>query len=689
MGGVPVLMLIAAIGMGITYGWQPDQSGESVEYLIQVSPDQIDDLKRAGEISSGIDPAVRGYVSKVVIRIGDEDLPRDLPDNLAAADRQSIPMPEIDASGKPRMTTPGPQLFADHRASPAGSSRVMKPLQDVPPTGGGGFTFPDSMPPSLAEAAAAVKQNVDQAGREIQNSFGQPFDRRRGQTGAGNQNGSNFDNPNASLIPPPGTRSTLPPNMSSANAQSQSGNPNAFGGAGNFSPPAFTGPPAPNGYGGTGYGGTGYGGTGSSMNTGNSQANNNPNFRANGNAGSNNWPPSTDPNQRDNTWTDYAGSSSQGPTTSPPSMGSRSSGPSTNSRSTSTASPFAGGANGLRPSDTFGRTPAGISPPVGFGGNSSFATNNPAATNNQAPRSPATASGATQSRGPETSTRLPNGQITDATPTSPDSRLTNAQVNVGAWSVDQYGRILDRKGMPMNDQRLQPPSWPSTTAFASSGNPANVQPASAGGYSNPPNSNNYGNNNYDPNRTWQADPQSSRNDEARFAQIPTASSRWDTQAGAASPTLPTFGNPNTNRNPGSPAIASANNGGQTWQNGPFTQQSPPNGSSISASGVSPVAASSSDRFPNTQASFQDSARQSRPGDQAAMGTGAFSNQTSTGGANGSEPRQEVAGQRLSNGLLLFSIVANIYFIYWLKNLRLQYHDMVAAKRMASNGGVAA
>ncbi|MAI73578.1 MAG: hypothetical protein CMM01_22130 [Rhodopirellula sp.] len=41
-------------------------------------------------------------------------------------------------------------------------------------------------------------------------------------------------------------------------------------------------------------------------------------------------------------------------------------------------------------------------------------------------------------------------------------------------------------------------------------------------------------------------------------------------------------------------------------------------------------------------------------------------------------------QPLFNGLLLISIVANVYLIFWLKNLRLQYHDMVAAKRMASS-----
>ncbi|MDA7492479.1 hypothetical protein N8510_00110 [bacterium] len=46
--------------------------------------------------------------------------------------------------------------------------------------------------------------------------------------------------------------------------------------------------------------------------------------------------------------------------------------------------------------------------------------------------------------------------------------------------------------------------------------------------------------------------------------------------------------------------------------------------------------------------------------------------------------EAVTTQPLFNGLLLISIVANIYLIFWLKNLRLQYHEMVAAKRMASS-----
>ena len=51
--------------------------------------------------------------------------------------------------------------------------------------------------------------------------------------------------------------------------------------------------------------------------------------------------------------------------------------------------------------------------------------------------------------------------------------------------------------------------------------------------------------------------------------------------------------------------------------------------------------------------------------------------------------QAVSAQPLFNGLLLISLVANVYLIFWLKNLRTQFHDMIAAKRMAASNEVSA
>ncbi|NNE01314.1 MAG: hypothetical protein HKN47_28710 [Pirellulaceae bacterium] len=56
---------------------------------------------------------------------------------------------------------------------------------------------------------------------------------------------------------------------------------------------------------------------------------------------------------------------------------------------------------------------------------------------------------------------------------------------------------------------------------------------------------------------------------------------------------------------------------------------------------------------------------------------------------GGTKRQTLAAQPLFNGLLLMSIVANIYLIFWLKNLRHQFHDLVSSKRLSGSSSVTA
>ncbi|WP_168563976.1 hypothetical protein [Crateriforma spongiae] len=77
MGGVPVLLLVAALGMDS--GWCSDENGDT-QYIIQVEPDKWDDVRRAGEITSTLPAELHGRVTKVVIRVGDDPLPRDTPE---------------------------------------------------------------------------------------------------------------------------------------------------------------------------------------------------------------------------------------------------------------------------------------------------------------------------------------------------------------------------------------------------------------------------------------------------------------------------------------------------------------------------------------------------------------------------------------------------------------------------------
>ena len=76
MGGAPTLLMVAILG--VTYGWQPD-GDQGVEYIIQIPPEQLADIERMGEVSSTIDPAVRGRVSRVIVKVGTEPLPHTVP----------------------------------------------------------------------------------------------------------------------------------------------------------------------------------------------------------------------------------------------------------------------------------------------------------------------------------------------------------------------------------------------------------------------------------------------------------------------------------------------------------------------------------------------------------------------------------------------------------------------------------
>tara|TARA_R110002049_G_scaffold2750_2_gene21523 strand:- start:328937 stop:330799 length:1863 start_codon:yes stop_codon:yes gene_type:complete len=146
MGGVPVLLLLAA--MGITYGWQPDGNG-GVEYIIQIPPDQLDELQQSGELTSVINPKVQAHVSRVVVKVGDETLHEITPPELnqtaklshlssvrtAAHDGSPVPIPEI-------------------------REQVMKPA--------GGFDLPDTLNDAATRAAGNLRTGVDDFTAEMQ-----------------------------------------------------------------------------------------------------------------------------------------------------------------------------------------------------------------------------------------------------------------------------------------------------------------------------------------------------------------------------------------------------------------------------------------------------------------------------------------------------------------------------------------
>lgn len=150
MGAAPLLIMLAAVG--VDYGWQPDGTtsprGDNVEYIIQIPPDQLDQIKSIGEITSAIDPEIQGRISKVVVRVGTDKLPRDAgrAATIAAASRSNprsnelggddalIPIPEINDSQNAIA-----QARTDQGDSP-GSEALMKPDPQA-----GGFALPGSL----------------------------------------------------------------------------------------------------------------------------------------------------------------------------------------------------------------------------------------------------------------------------------------------------------------------------------------------------------------------------------------------------------------------------------------------------------------------------------------------------------------------------------------------------------------
>ncbi len=162
MGGVPVLLMVAALG--VDFGWIPDDGG-GVQYIIQVGPEKLADVRRAGEIVSTIPPEVRGHVSKVVIRLGEGPLPREMPrrtsrktgygaidarDDLNQDERDHLAMPipalppgEAQPAGKTVRPIPGPETDRVSR-------RLMKPA----PNPQGGFTLPGFGSPAASTQSA-------------------------------------------------------------------------------------------------------------------------------------------------------------------------------------------------------------------------------------------------------------------------------------------------------------------------------------------------------------------------------------------------------------------------------------------------------------------------------------------------------------------------------------------------------
>ncbi|QDT03386.1 hypothetical protein K227x_17680 [Rubripirellula lacrimiformis] len=721
MGGVPVLLMIAAMGMGITYGWQPDANNDGIEYLVQVPPADIDRLQRIGEVSSAVDPRVRGHVTRVVIRVGTGPLPRRMPPGLPpiqdlyvqnsagqkstdqiSNDQRDLAPVAIPQIGDPHSAAAPTAADLSVASKPAGKRdlasaddgqvKLMKPDPQAGQNSGTGYNFPTSpIPPSLQNAAANLQSTIDQAGREINNRTEQV----RNTFGAATQNPGAASAPSGTgLVPPPSTRTQ--PNQTATNSA----------GNGGFAPPPFTGPPA---------------------------------------SGSN-WgsDPSTNPSDRDNSWRDFAGSTAAG--TGPSTAPSSSTGFG-DPRSASTAGNAANDprpATGLRTTDAFGRPPAGLATPTSFGATSPTSTNSASSAMTQYEQSQLDAQRrAQQIRDQQTQTATTSGagSFLEATTTRPDSRLSQRQLQAGAWSVDQSNRIWDQNGKIMLTESLVPPpndSNPSNSQYAG-GNTSDRYPPTdprlvRGGASVPDysaaQSNTIRNTGLgsqtndglqDPRYASTQDPRSAPTQDPRYpsAQDPRYASAQDPRypsaqdpryASAQDPRYASAQDPRyaSAQEPRYPSTQDPRFGSGLDRDSSRTSLAGAGAPSLTNSGrfaedprLAAAAGANSTLDPRWSTATNDAAREppsmrdrasdfqsgrEQPGSAAPPSSSPSTPETNR---NSLDSGREVGTQQpLFNGLLLMSFVANVYLIFWLKNLRVQFRDMVAAKRMANSNTAA-
>ncbi|EMI56997.1 mu-protocadherin [Rhodopirellula sallentina SM41] len=721
-------MLLMVASFGITYGWTPD-GGNGVKYIIQIPPEKVDQVARTGEISSQIPPEIRSHVSEVVIRIGHGQVPRVTPnfisrstpagsnrsdqptassiaasDPIAASDRSPVPIP---AMGDPSVARPIPG-FASATTS------VMKP---DPQSGGmnlpGGFGMTpatNSAPPStsFSQTAQDTANNmgnqfrgaIDTSRQQMEQTLNNATDRLGQDASAQMQatannlrdSASQLFNNNTATNDPDDPRSRLGQNNYSAtdtgsrpstdpynrNTNTRSSFPSTDSNAAPFA--------------------TSRAGMPSTSATSTSRSASSTSRAASTTSGSDDW-------------YDLRNGSRRRPSTDPVD--------SNNSGSTN---------GGALASGNFGRLPSGLQSDSADASsrsadNSSRSTYANASYPDSNQRTANTASNGNSSNvdydpnlTPAQAARLPkNGYSFDA---------ENYPVDKQGYRLDQYGRRVNRQGRLLsatdtmggpntnsnqNDSRSNQNLYGQTGNRSDNGLYANqTDRSSSVATTGPPalgNTSNY-NNGYPGNthtnggasqlvqpplapnpgsyaNNGQSGMPSFTNNQAPGSQPNTGQYPTNQYPMSQYPTsqYPTSQYP-TSPYPGGPAVAG--NGSQPNLSPTLAPGMPgysqyPDPRLVSLTGQN-NASNSGNASNNTPIGSDDrttssSDRDSRS-DRLATSGSALTDRT----RDPAYTPEQVAAQPIFNALLLLSVVANVYLLFWLKNLRLQFRDMVATKR---------
>ncbi|KLU04471.1 Basic proline-rich protein [Rhodopirellula islandica] len=718
MGGAVTLLLVAT--MGITFGWTPD-GADGVKYIIQVPPDQLDQLERVGEITSTISPEVRGRVSEIVIRVGTGSVPRETPAHwnqtnashpsgvsqvvsdenalrslpIASDDRRPIPIPMTSNSTQPR-------IIPGNVNSPS-VTRLMKPQSggmnlpggyEPPAPTTGPSTSGFNMPPSLAQGGAASTPGT-----------GVP------NTGAANTASLNDTLRAEAEAFAEATRRNLGLGMPST----ASNDPAAASRASSttVAPPPFTG------------GNTAYSGTTNPNAANPYTANPGTSNPATMDRSARNGGPSTAPTSAstgssappwpndDDDWYALGNRPASRPSTAPatnPTNGSLASDPGAAPRTGADPS------NRNSPNSAF-NTGNFNQMPGGLGGQNPFGQT--ASDSLATPSSRRDTTYATSSQGDantiqryEYDPKLTPAEADRLPPNGWSFNTAGIPVDREGYLLNAYGERVDQNGRPLSNSAYANESNRSNPSLAS--NPTPNRSQSSGMQSNGAPTN--GNPGYGGNATY-ASQQGSNPGQTNQGQANPGTHFPNYAApntGNSNTVPPNTGNPNTGplfANGQQPA-APMPNAGQPQSQYPYgqnytppqipyapTNSNPANPNINPATGYpyqyvnfTPNANNPGGVASNTSASGGTQPGTSNAGPPPGRGEGSLDDKDALGSAISQDPRadrEKVATQTLFNALLLVSFVANLYLMYWLNVLRLKYQEMVAAKRAAASANSAA
>ena len=681
MGSIPMLIMMIA-ATGVTYGWQPDPNGDdasSVQYIVQVSPHEFARMQQIGEVTTVIAPEVREHVSRIVVRVGSGDPPRELPTMLRRSIRVAARKPDPQSGG-----------------------------MSLPPS------LRDSMSQAGDSARNAFTNQVDQAGRSLgnqakgylHNALGGATNNQR----ANNQQAN--DQRDRAVVSPPSTR------LRSAGPSTSNSSSSVFGGkspATSFPAPGFASQS-------TRSQSTRSGRDVGLVTPGVSRGGmpSDPRGSATGYAQTPTRGPSTSETSRSKDWRGFGSGDNRrvSVTTASNTSGRFIDPPSTAKAAPTSSNPSNTGrlaSNGLRSSDLFGRTP-GASPMNGsLGKNDDQATTHNTTGYSAEDRWRQPMSQQDQvlldrqqqsSRGSGLASRSPNlsgvrplgtrssntereygnerqsdRSYRDARSRTPKRELTRAQAAAGGDAFDANGRLVDRDGRlirdPELDRGIDRSLNNSENRSAYSATPTRIGPErpltedERAGYRS----------DAQDGLDGYRDRLSSRDDDLRFANSPTsrrsAPSRYDERDTRRSRfDEDVFERYDDSRSRYTGASPSAS---RRWRDEELDARYPQRDTrtqDIRRSLPDPVVGT---------ASVAGTNREPSPSSRELTTTPIQTAQILPGLPGNSRGRQNTP---MFTTLLMTSIFVNLFFLYWLHNLRQRFRSIVVAKRMVESTATA-